>query len=180
MKHIFIAMRRCKSRRLFILVCICAASLISCSSKYLKTKEFDRVKFNKERSAWNSLNISSYQFTENLFYGAPNAALRITVTNGVRTNAEVLDGRDPDYEARPFADSIEDIFARVESDFDADSKILDSQTGDLIALFVEITYDETYHYPVRINYTRVDDKDYSSTVGHSDGYILNIKDFRRL
>lgn len=140
-----------------------------------KMIEFDKEKFYSERLAWERLNVTSYKFVQDLNYNAPRPVIKITVTNGKRTNFEIIEDRAISYGVIIFAGNIDELFDVIEAEFEFDCKEINDESGELKDLRVTVTYDEQYHFPKSVSYERF----YRVTEfpGYSRSYDLDVTDF---
>jgi hypothetical protein len=142
--------------------------------------EFDREQFDRERTAWEALNIDAYQYTQNFASLTTGIPLKITVAEGKKVGSEPIIADDErflqgEHEARYcFADTINAIFDRIEADIARDTARIQNVNDDLSGILVIITYDTQYHYPTLVDY------DLSHSIespGRLNGYTLSVSGF---
>jgi hypothetical protein len=109
--------------------------------------EFDRDQFDRERTAWEALNIDAYQYTQNFASLTTGIPLKITVAEGKKVGSELIIADDERFlqgesgEWYCFADTINAIFDRIVSDIARDTARIQNTEDDLSGISVKITYD---------------------------------------
>jgi hypothetical protein len=145
--------------------------------------EFDKEQFDRERTAWEALNIDAYQYIQNFSYLMPGIPLKITVAGDKKVSSEPINADDEQFlqgensKYYCFANTIDTIFDRIEADIARDTARLQNNEDDLSGISVEITYNAQYHYPTLIDYKM----NYSSTtlIGTSNRYTLTVSGFSK-
>jgi hypothetical protein len=163
---------------LFVSVVLTSCSIVTTGG--IQGVEFDRDQFDRERTAWEALDIDAYQYTQNFASLTTGIPLKITVAAGKKVGSEPIIADDQQFlqgesgEQYCFADTINAIFDRIESDIARDTVRLQNTQDDLSGISVIITYDSQYHYPMLVDY----DLSYSSVspLGKSNGYTLTVSD----
>jgi hypothetical protein len=166
---------------LSIILCLLCVSCSVVTTGGIHGVEFDREQFDRERAAWEALDIGAYQYTQNFASLTTGIPLKITVADGKKMSSVPINADDEQFlqgeneEWYCFADTINAIFDRIESDIARDTARLQNNEDDLTGILVEITYDAQYHYPTLVDY----ELGYHSTTapGKSNGYTLTISGF---
>jgi hypothetical protein len=166
---------------LSIILCLLCVSCKVVITGGIQGVEFDRDQFDRERAAWEALNIDAYQYTQNFASLTPGIPLKITVAGDKKVSSEPVNADDEQFlqgengEWYCFADTISAIFDRIEVDIARDAARLENNEADLSGISVEITYDAQYHYPTLVDHRR----GYHSTtlIGTSNGYTLTVSGF---
>lgn len=170
-------------RHLLLFIIMTLSLCISCTNdtlpeEFFKDIEFDKKEFDAERLAWERLNITSYQFVQDLSTLGPLPVIKIDVINGKRTDYEIIKNRAVYYGAIIFADTINDLFDAIISDVEYDTEQIksDSDGKHLKKISVVVTYDEEYHFPKTVSYQRT----HSWKIpGYNNNYKVNITDFAK-
>lgn len=128
--------------------------------------DFDKKTFDAERTKWLEAGIGDYTFTIDYLSGntGPQKAI-ITVENGESKSVESVSGR----EFTQYA-SIADIYDSLQAHASHNGMHDDSY---IVGVTMKIEYDETYHYPCKVNYST----EYKEQVDGGSYYSFTITDF---
>jgi hypothetical protein len=111
--------------------------------------QMDKEKFDRERAAWNSLNLKNYQFTYQHFSASTGPFGPYTIT--VRENEETVVENTGRHADNLTFKTIEEVYAYAGRTFELAKSVKDgSYDGHkLRSIIFNITYDAQHHYPTQ-------------------------------
>jgi hypothetical protein len=131
-------------------------------TKKVQGADFDFERHNSEKEKWETLNITSYQYTGKLILDVLTASVTVTVTpNGPKVIVLEEEGTEDawDYGAATISDIFEAIALMVKEE-----AAMATPRGETVISHIE--YDEKHHYPSSFGVTRAKDGEVMDGGGH--------------
>jgi hypothetical protein len=131
--------------------------LISCSKSDDSDKfaglHFDQNTFEKNRQLWTGNEIMNYTFSQEYFSTSIGGQPKLTsvIKNRVLDTIFVQNDTDASVENMTYYETIDDVYDFIEYIVNSCKEQIDSSQSPMKGAEIEITYDDTFHYPTEIN-----------------------------